>query len=534
MVFRKTQSLLALVLILAFSAHAEAKRYLVTFKSQAAYQASAIRSFDSAGPVKLFNTQAFVTKALHNVEILVIESEDANAIAQLRKNPKVAFVEEEVMYPAPPRISRSGFSPDASLAPSVPFEMPWGINAVHAPQAWAVTRGQGARVMVLDTGLDTTHVALLSRFEKGRNFSGGSSSDISDDVGHGTHVAGTVLADGLNGGLHGVAPDAKLLMGKVCTTAGCSSIGIAQGLDWAVSERVDVVNMSLGGSFMSSAERQAMDRAEAAGVTVVAASGNSGTNSVSFPAAYHSALAVGAIDSTSVKADFSQFGPELDLVAPGVEVMSSVPVGSGRGGTAELDVDGKGLAQVKAVPFVGAPLFSRAVKEVVFAGLGKPADFQGKNFSGKYALISRGEITFKEKVEAAIAAGAAGVIVFNNAPGLIQGGLTEDGSEVAIPATMIEQVAGEAVRDALNSGRVLNAAMSIDRTDYAEFQGTSMASPHVAGVAALVKSANPRLTPAQVREVLKTTATPLGPNTNNEYGAGLVNAEAAVNRARTM
>ena len=73
--------------------------------------------------------------------------------------------------------------------------------------------------------------------------------------------------------------------------------------------------------------------------------------------------------------------------------------------------------------------------------------------------------------------------------------------------------------------------MSIDATDYASFQGTSMATPHVAGVAALVRAANKSLTPAQVRDVLKNTATPLGPNDNNEYGRGMVNAEAAVAQA---
>lgn len=533
MVSGKVNALLGALVLLSFSAQASATKYLVTFKSKQAFHTTTMgmRSVDSSGDVRLFGTSAKVAATLRNVEMLVIESDDARAVELLRQNPAVADVEQEFMHPAPPRIATHGFSFDSSVAPAA-FPMPWGIDAVRAPQAWSVTKGSGARVMVLDTGLDKRHSAIASRFEKGRNFSGGAADNISDDVGHGTHVSGTILADGASNGLSGVAPQAKLLMGKVCTEAGCSSVGIASGIDWAVAEHVDVVNMSLGGMFISSAERQALDRAEAQGVTVVAASGNDGTSSVSYPAAYPTVLAVGAVDSTLARADFSQYGPELDIMGPGVDVVSSVPLGTGRGGAAEVEVAGKGLSQVASMPLQGAPLFARSQKAVLNAGLGKPADFQGKSFQGKYALISRGEITFKEKVDNAIAAGAAGVIVFNNAPGLIQGGLTDDGSEVAIPAIMIEQAVGQAVANELNAGRTQQAAIIIEVTDYASFMGTSMATPHVAGVAALVKAANPRLTPAQVRDVLTSTATTLG--SAAEYGAGLVNAEAAVARARTM
>ncbi|HWU43999.1 MAG TPA: S8 family serine peptidase, partial [Bdellovibrio sp.] len=83
----------------------------------------------------------------------------------------------------------------------------------------------------------------------------------------------------------------------------------------------------------------------------------------------------------------------------------------------------------------------------------------------------------------------------------------------------------------LNSGKVVKATLKTSVTDYMEFMGTSMATPHVAGVVALIKAANPKLTPAQVKNILKQTAQPLGPNDQNQYGSGLVNAEAAVNAA---
>ena len=545
MISRKATKLGVMIvgLVLGFNAQAKAKRYLVQFKSPAAFTATTqeIAAFNrglnvdsvSGSQVKLFNTSAKVTNTLNHVQMLVIESSDALAIASLRTRPEIALIEEEVMHPAPQPLSTRGVTADGSVsAPPAVMAQPWGIGAVKAPAAWATTKGAGARVLVLDTGIDKSHEAVMGNLEAVQNFTGGNSSDVTDTVGHGTHVSGTVLADG-NHGLVGVAPEAKLLMGKVCSDLGCSSVAITSGIDWAVQQKVDVVNMSLGGAFMTSAEGAALQRAEAAGVTVVCASGNDGKPKVSFPGAAPTALAVGAIDVNLVKADFSNWGPELDIVGPGVDVMSSVPVGTGRGGSAQINLGGKGLAEVASTQFVGSPIASPAENDLVFVGLGKSADFAGVKLSGKLALIQRGEIPFKEKVMNAIAAGAVGVVIYNNAPGLIQGAVTDDGTEVAIPAVMIEQSLGEAAKAALAAGQGARALIAVIRTDYAAFAGTSMASPHVAGVAALVRAANKSLSPAQVRSILMTTATPMTPNDQNQLGSGLVNAEAAVAKARS-
>lgn len=535
-----TATSLLVVLALSISAQAESKRYLVQFKSPAAFKqvshtvhTNMLRAPGVMAPMRLFNSDAVVNQSLDNVQLLVIQSDDARAVESLKQHPAVAFVEEEMWHPAPKPMGTFG-SENFEIFRKLKMDLPWGIEAVKAPAAWATTKGAGARVMVLDTGLEVKHPAIAQRFEKGQNFTSADSADISDTVGHGTHVSGTILAGGMRGGLLGVAPEAKLLMGKVCSVGGCSSVAIASGIDWAVAEKVDVVNMSLGGMFISNGEATALTKAEAAGVMVVAASGNDGTGTVSYPGAFKTVLAVGAVDSNMIKADFSQWGPELGVVAPGVDVFSSVPLGTGRGGNVETDADGKGLSLVKSTPFQGSPVGSVNNVEVVFAGLGKAADFTGVSVAGKIALISRGEIPFKEKVANAIANGAVGMIVFNNAPGLIQGSLSDDGSEVAIPAAMIEQTAGELMKESLNKSVIVRATVEVVRTDYANNQGTSMATPHVAGVAALVRAANKNLTPEQVREVLKSTATPLGPNDQNQYGSGMVNAEAAVAKAASM
>jgi len=520
------------------SANAEGKRYLVEFKSPQTFEMMAQRfqraamTPGGASGVRLFHGNVTVNEPLMNMKMMVVETADASAIQSLRSHPAVAFVEEEVFVPAPAPMATGPAQPSAPSA-KVKIETPWGVTAVKAPEAWAVTKGEQARVLVLDTGVDPEHPALKANLEAKMNFTSDDANDTADNIGHGTHVAGTILATGENEGLVGVAPMAKLLAGKVCSDRGCSNVAIIKGLDWAVEQKVSVVNMSLGGFFLSDGQAKALDRAEAAGVLVVAASGNDGIDQVSYPAAYPSCVAVGAINSKIEKADFSQWGPELDVVAPGVEVFSSVPQGTGRGGTVMMDSDGKGLSMVKSLPFVGSPLRDGVINELVFAGLGKPDDYANINVQGKFVLISRGEIPFKEKVTTAIQKGAAGVLIYNNAPGLIQGTISEDGSEVQVPVAMIEQTTGEAAKAVLTAGQSVKASIAVERTDYAAFQGTSMATPHVAGVAALVRSANPGLTPAAVRDLLKATATPLAPNNENQYGSGLVNAEAAVARAKS-
>lgn len=527
------------VLGLSLSAHATVKRYVVSFKNPQTFMAFTAQMNSAlvtaprlATSAQLFNSNASVTQALQHVQMLVVETEDAQAIASLSEHPAVALVEQEIFHPLPQPLATRSATPHGLASVAARMEMPWGIPAVKAPQAWNRSKGESARVMVLDTGLDQEHEALKSRFEQGKDFTG--SGGITDTVGHGTHVAGTIAAAGPNYGLVGVAPQAKILSGKVCSDFGCSSIAILNGLNWAIEQKVDVVNMSLGGAFISESEAQAYRRAEAAGVFIAAASGNDGKNKVSFPAAVETITAVGALAPDLTKAEFSQWGPELDVMAPGVETVSSVPRGTGRGATVQIDLNGSGLSEIRSMPFVGSPLRNGMENALVYAGLGKPEDFNTADVRGKFALIGRGEIAFKDKVKNAIARGAAGVMIFNNVPGLLQGAASEDGSEVAIPVAMIEKSVGEAARDVLSKGQAVRASIAVVPTDYASFQGTSMATPHVAGVAALVRAANKSLTPAQVREVLRVTATPLGPNSNNEYGSGLVNAEAAVARAQSM
>ncbi|MCB0356183.1 MAG: S8 family serine peptidase [Bdellovibrionales bacterium] len=528
--------------IVSFQSFAAAKKYIVTvnspqmFKQIQAHQKgfNTFGTFDhqnngfhflSEGPQKL-------TKTLDNLEMLVVETENAKDIEVLKAS-GVVEVEEEVIFPEPKPLVT--FSNTKGGINNGPLETPWGINAVKAPEAWSgSSEGMGARVLVLDTGIDRDHPALKSRFEKGANFMEREDEpeyEYKDVNGHGTHVAGTIAADGVGGGLVGVAPKATILSGRVCS-GGCSSIAIISGVDWGISEKVDVINMSLGGASPSIAAIKAYKRAEAANIVVVAASGNDGDKvqgKISFPAAYDTTYAVGAIDSHLNKAGFSQWSPELNIVAPGVDVFSSVPQGSGRDSRLQAIVD-KSSLDLASAPMTGSGT-GEFEAEVVFAGLGKPEDVSQLDLTGKIALIQRGEISFKDKADNALNKGAVAVVVYNNELGIVYGTLGDE-VEYQVPILGMSKSEGEALKSALENGSQVTLLVAVDKKDYAVFQGTSMATPHVAGVAALVRAANPTLSAKQVRDILSETASPLaGPNDENQLGAGLVNAEAAVEKA---
>lgn len=558
-----SQIMIALGLVLSIatsSAQAEMKaaknRYLVIYKSEQGHRA--MESF-----MQLEANSAYgLTNSLKHINGMVIQTPNQRVIDQLRNHPEVAVIEAEFFTPSPkpvngfqiskanrnfrPATAPVDVNPLAPVNPTAPTfqageKTPWGILAVKATEAWALSdAGSHARVLVLDTGIDATHPALAANFEKGQNFfesdTGPNPTDYLDKEGHGTHCSGTIAGVyNTATGFTGVAPKAKLLMGRVCGDLGCSNIAVAQGINWGVAQKVDVISMSLGGPQTSPAERMAVSNAEKAGVVVVAASGNDGTQKVSFPAALPTAIAVGAVDSTLTKTSFSQWGPELAVTAPGASVLSSIPQGTGRDSIVDL-VTSAGKIRVKSSAFGGTKAIPVAkLGELVPAGLGKPADFTNINVSGKFALISRGEIPFSEKVASAMKAGAIGVIIYNNTAGLMQGTLTQDGSVLDVAVVMIEQTEGQKLVDVITKGEKASAEISTVPSDYALFDGTSMATPHVAGVVALIKSANKKLTPAQVRMILKSTAlAPVGPNDTNQYGAGIVQADAAVKAAAAM
>ncbi|MDD4286859.1 MAG: S8 family serine peptidase [Candidatus Peribacteraceae bacterium] len=290
------------------------------------------------------------------------------------------------------------------------------VNAMAVQQQ--DIKGSGVRVAVLDTGIDATHMEVASRIAAQASFVVGAMP--LDGHGHGTHVAGIVAGAGSvihqddNGAnrILGVSPQVDLLIGKVCNDEGwCAEGDILAGIEWAVGQNAKVINLSVGGgAFMSNCDSDPLaakaNWAANQGALVVAAAGNGADTAagVSTPGCASKAVAVGALDRTNVRASWSGNGPALDVMAPGIGILSSLPC--------------------------------------------------------------------------------------------------------AVSSTCPE-------------------------AGYGWWSGTSMASPHVAGVAALVRSVNPSLTADETRAVLTASAYDLGSaGQDDSYGYGRADAAAAVARAK--
>lgn len=534
--------------IVLFGPTVNAKKYIITMRSQSAFEKVQIQKTSVSGHVTVMGVKVEEIKSLKHLAMFIVESK--GAIEGLESHPDVYSVKEDVIFqgldPRPPTGAYNTYSThkyniykykatpddpsdnnDTGESEETPVQLTWGQKAIHASKAWDHTRGEGIRVLVMDTGVDKDHPEFHGNFEKGQNFmTSGPSPDAPykyyDDHGHGTHTAGTILGQTV-----GVAPGAKLLSAKVCNVYGrCSTSGIYSAVNWGITEKVDIISLSLGGPYGGVEEKRVYERAQRSGIVVVAAAGNNGTPYIDYPGRFPTVISVGAVDETLNRASFSQYGPDLSLVAPGVSVWSSYP---GMGIFAEVQINlNQKVTNVNHIVAMGSG-FSETVIEanLAYIGLGKQSDIEGVDLTGKIALVSRGETSFISKVQNAIAKGAVGVIIHNNVPGLITPLVSTDGSTVAVPVIFIEQTVGESAAKQLETETVVRTFISTYMAPaYVIMDGTSMSCPHVSGVAALVRSANGLLSPIDVRDVILSTATDL--SDVNQFGAGLVNAEASV------
>jgi subtilisin family serine protease len=299
-----------------------------------------------------------------------------------------------------------------------------------------------------------------------------------------------------------------------------------EGVQWLADQGCKVINMSLGGGDKSQSEEALYNQVRANGTLIVVASGNDSSKKVSFPGAYQSVVTVGAVDKNNQLASFSNTGAQLDVVAPGVDNLSSFPAGQGRDAFVTA-----GGHDISGLPLEFAPATDGITGPLVNCGLGQTAADCGANPPANFvALIQRGAVSFAQKVDSALHAGAAAAILYNNAangPGNFNGtlGTPDDNGTPWIPAVSLSQTDGEALAaSGIATATVHNIAMAWNYDS-----GTSMATPHVSGVAALIFGKNPNLTPDQVETILERTATDLGvPNYDTTYGWGLVNAQAAL------
>jgi subtilisin len=220
----------------------------------------------------------------------------------------------------------------ASAAPKLEAadpEQPWGVQRVNASAAWNRTMGQGVKVAVIDTGIDASHPDLAGAVAGGFNAVDSANPDaFGDDQGHGTHVAGTIAAARDGKGVVGVAPKARLYAVKVLDRFGNGSFSeIIAGLEWAVQNKMQVANMSLGADEGSEPLLRAVQAAQKAGLVIVAAAGNASGGAVSFPGAYPETIAVSASDQQDHFASYSSQGEAVAFIAPGSAILSCAPGG---------------------------------------------------------------------------------------------------------------------------------------------------------------------------------------------------------------
>ncbi len=213
----------------------------------------------------------------------------------------------------------------------------WGLDTIKADEAHAVTRGDGAVVAVIDTGVEASHEDLQGRLLPGKDFVDNDDTPQDGD-GHGTHVSGVVAASADNGiGVDSVAPGAKVLPIRVLGDDGSGSDeDVAKGIDYAVAQKADVINLSLGGLPIDAlvgggAFQEAVQRAVNAGIVVVSAAGNDSLPLCEQPGVQGKILCVGAVDKRGMRSFFSS-GDTESVMAPGgsaaggdEDILSTVP-----------------------------------------------------------------------------------------------------------------------------------------------------------------------------------------------------------------
>ncbi len=284
------------------------------------------------------------------------------------------------------------------------YNKQWNLRSIKVESAWDETKGSGVTVAVIDTGVSPVPDLKQTKFVRGYDFVNNRET-VTDDSGHGTHVAGTIAQSTNNNyGVAGIAYEANIMPLKVLSAFGGGTVAdIAEAIKFAADRNADVINMSLGGGGDSHLLKDAIAYAHRKGVVIVAAAGNANKNAASYPARYPHVIGVAALDPAGEKAPYSNFGAGVDISAPG-------GVGTGAGGILQETINSDGQAM------------------------------------------------------------------------------------------------------------------------FVSFQGTSMAAPHVAGVAALVKATGVK-EPNQVLNVLKKSAMRVKNDTLNHYGAGQLDAAAAVKLA---
>jgi subtilisin family serine protease len=451
----------------------------------------------------------------------------AAALQGISRNPNVVSIEEDVpryfIEPEPMALDDVG-------DPYTEEIVPYGIEAVQALEVWdndndgdidpGAPTGEGVVVCIIDTGFYSDHEDL-----EADNLAGGT-SQVDDDFetdgyGHGTHVAGTISAVKNEVGVVGVTPGTvTFYIVKIFGNDGLWVNG-ASDLVAAIYKCRDndanIINMSLGGSSSSRKEERAFDSLYASGILSIAAAGNDAVDDPHYPASYESVISVAAVDEGNNQADFSNFGDHVELSAPGVDVWSTIPYIA----TNHLTVDGVTYA-ANHIEFSALGTTSGELTDGSLCSTTDP------EWVGKVVLCERGDFSFAEKVLNVQSSGGTAAIIYNNEPGNFLGTMGEDSANI-IAISLSQEDGQYLVANKQDFVGDVYAHLEQPASGYEAWGGTSMATPHVSGVAALIWSSDPSLTNVEIRDAMAATAYDLGdPGRDTVFGFGLVQAADAI------
>ncbi|PSO50330.1 MAG: peptidase S8 [Cyanobacteria bacterium QH_8_48_120] len=288
----------------------------------------------------------------------------------------------------------------------------WNLRSINLEQAWDDTKGSGITVAVIDTGITQVPDLKQTKFVKGYNFVN-DGIDATDDVGHGTHVAGTIAQSTNNNyGVAGIAYEANLMPIKVLGAGGGGTVAdIAEAIRFAANHDADVINMSLGGAGESKLMKEAIDYANNKGVVVIAAAGNANRNAAAYPARYPRVIGVSALDPADGKAPYSNFGAGVDISAPGgsqagkilqntINSPTKQPTFAGYQGTSMAAPHVAGVAAlVKSAGISEPEEVLKVLKQSVRKVAEDPLNHFGAghlNATGAVKLAMRGQISFRD------------------------------------------------------------------------------------------------------------------------------------------
>jgi len=438
---------------------------------------------------------------------------DLAQVKGLLNNPHIKLVEVDQK-----RALMSIYNDDAG-EPMAGQITPYAVYQSQADQV-SFNGAAGMKVCVIDSGLDRSNTDFTWNNITGDNDSGTGNWD--DNGGpHGTHVAGTIAAEDNNVGVVGMAPSVDLHIVKVFNADGWGySSDLAHATDKCTAAGANIISMSLGGGRANSTEENAFNAFTEAGGLVVAAAGNDGNNVRSYPAGYPSVMMIGANDADNNIADFSQYpncgkgrrrdeGTCVEVTAGGVDTLSTYPADMATASNLTADGNFYASSAMENSGSVSGSTYYMGTAEATHAGA-----------NGNICVIDRGNISFHDKVQNCENSGGVAAIIINNEAGMLYGTLG-DTNATSIPAV------GTAFEDRAALIAASSASVNVGTSDYGFMSGTSMATPAVSGIAALVWSNHNACTGTDIRNALKATATGSGNRINDKFGYGIVKAASA-------